>query len=489
MIYSLSNLDSISDNVIVENNGKVVTVSYNNEYLLCDFLYFTFFKNEIYFSKNFFEIARFVLDESSKIEFDENVINFFNLKGYAPLDSTIFNNILKLPNLCSLNICLNSLEYYYTIDEISNSNSSRFDEEIIVTSIQKSFKENVDNIILFSGGLDSTLLLLLSMKYLNKKNIKLVTGRITGLDFEPNKIDIETSKKISQIFDLPLEVIDLNINNVKYVDIEEIIIKQPNNAHFSVVFQEISRHIQTFDNSVISGQQADSILNFGSTSFFKISRRGVQGLGELFRRFIYLYNKKTGKLLFNLLNRNLIIGEKVSQLSIILGYKKLPYIKDRDVFKKSHSALMLFLDKFNNSDRLKILNSNHLFYVFYHLAGSDASGILSNFRNCNDIMPFNNKTLVKYYINKRYKISEVFIPKKVVVDLVKRDLKVYKILMNKPNTPNLSYEILFDHVANNLDLKNEFNNLCEKYKIYNLSFSFNNYHLIKCLNFVYEFSS
>lgn len=466
-----------------ENNDSFL-VSYSGDHLIGKFLYYSIFNKEIIFSFDFFELSHFLLKQKMRLELNNDVIPFFTDKGYVPMDYTIIMQIKKLPNFCSLKISKLTNEITYILNPTSSNDKKRNDIKIVKDAIYQCFDKKRKNVILFSGGFDSTLIAYLAKKKLPSERIELTIGGYKGIKFEPNTLDIEYSKLISNELKLELTVIEADIDLITNEQINELILKQPNTAHFSIIFQEINNHYKNEDVNIISGQQADSILNFGSTSFLKFSGYKIQGLGELVRRLIYLSKPTILKAIFKLLNSNLRNKTHYPQLSLYCGYKKLPYITNERCYSLLSKLYTNFLEKLE--DKKRVLESNHIFYIFFHLSGSDASGILNNIHSTGNPLPFNSNLLVNHFCEKNYTLSEKIMPKKPIMDILRQDPKLWSILKARPNTPNLSYEIVFNHISNRLNLEQDFQRLTKKFKLKNLDFCYNNYHLAKCLEYIYE---
>ncbi|MDR0676447.1 MAG: 7-cyano-7-deazaguanine synthase [Elusimicrobiota bacterium] len=482
MIFIYPN-NKLEDNTIIEikeYDNKVI-IRLKNDYIGCDFLYYSHLGEHIYISFNFFELCEFLLQKTD-VTINQRILHFFTKYGYAPMDYTIINEIYKLPNLCELvfNRIENHISYRVSINDRYKEMNS---QDVIVKTIYRSLDKNKKNIILFSGGLDSTLIAILAKKKLESDNIELVFGKYEGVNFKPHLIDEECSDSISKELNLKIRKIIVDINDLRVNDFEDIIYSQPNSAHFSFIFKKISDFYKNCDVNYISGQQADSILNYGSTSPIKIGNKGLEGFGELIRRYLYMSNSIKLNLVFKYLNNEKKILYRYPQLSLYYGYKKLPIINDYIEYNNLASLYNSFIKK--TTTNIDILENNLLFYVFFHLSGSDASGILNIMCSKErSILPFNDINLFSFFCIKKNNLEEIFIPKKAIVDILKKEKIIWNILKNKPNIPNISYEIIFNEVAKNNDLMSDYLRISSNYKI-NLPFCFNSYHLAKCYEKIY----
>jgi hypothetical protein len=366
---------------------------------------------------------------------------------------------------------------YNLCDFVINKNS---DADVLSNAIRGCLDQEHKNIILFSGGYDSTLISVLAKKYCRTDNLELATGQLTGVHFVPNEADFEYSSKLSQQIGIKHQIINVNIDDITNKDFEHIIFNQPNSAHFSLMYYKIQLAYQGLGYNFVSGQQADSILNFGSTSFLRFHIGHIEGAGELIRRFLYLSNIKYADFLFRILNRELYA--KQVQLSLLCGNKKFPLIKNENVklYNSTHDLYEKFYNKYTLNDKRRLLSSFHIFYLFTFLSGSDSSGILNNFQSNRYPLPFNQKELIAHFVDKNYSFADKWIPKRCVMDILKEDKAIWNILKQRPNTPNASYLDIFYKIGERLNLKDYCNRASKIYGI-DLPYCYNSYHLYKCL--------
>lgn len=482
MIYSLlqKTLSNIQGVKCLEEE-QTIRIAYSGNYLTSKPLYYAVNGIDVIFSYDFFEIVA-CYQEHNELIINKGILPFFLDKGYAPFDYTFVEHIFKLPNMTEIIIDKESLKLSYELcwccNEIQNDIS---DCELIEKSIIDCLDPKRKTVILFSGGYDSTLIALIAKDYCGSGNIELVTGRMVGTNFIPNKLDAKYSKDIACALGIDMHMIDVNVDQLNQNDIDSIILNQPNTAHFSLVFGGIRDSYKEVDCNFISGQQADSILNFGSTSFIRFNKGRLEGSGELLRRIFYLSNFKMAELVFKILNRKL--AEKRVQLALMCGYKKLPIIKDLNLYNNYVALYDSFSFKYKNREILS--SSFHLFYLFTHLSGSDASGVLSNFSSIKYPLPFNSIKLIWHFVNKKYSFKEKWIPKKPIMDNLKKNKLIWEELKLRPNTPNSSYLDVFYHIADKLKLRSYYEKSVDKYKL-DLPFCYNSYHLFRCLDRIYE---
>lgn len=474
MIYDIHDLAE-RKNLTIKVYENRISVQYNSSHLTNDFLYFSQTDSGFKFSFDFFELCIYLKREGCILSPYTESFCFFVEKGYEPFDSTIIREVYKLPNLCELIIQGNDFKY----DIVDLGQATIKDEKSTINkAICNSFDKCAKNIILFSGGFDSTLLAKIAKD--NGYDVELVNGAYSDNLSANDSIEKNFSNKIADYLRLPYRVIKIEPKEFTRKDLYSIIESQPNTAHYSFIYYAINREISHENVNIISGQQADSILNYGSTSMIKLSGFHVQGLGELCRRYLYMKGNLLHGLIFAIFNG---LPFRLKQASLLVGYRKLPIIKKISLYNSFADIYNLFLSKLNQPD--VIINNNILFYSTSFLQGSDASGILRIMKTQKHPLPFSDLDLVKYYAQKNNSLSDVFYPKRIIHEILKEDKELYKILKSKPNIQNISYEIRFYQLAKTLNIETEYKEMASQYSIEG-EMSFNKFHLVYCLNKIFK---
>lgn len=473
MIYCLEELIS-SPNLPLEivGNSRVI-IKYKTDYLTNSFLYFIRIGRDFLFSFDFFELCERVRDSNINLNPNNKSYPFFIEKGYEPFDSTIVEGIHKVPNLCEL--VIENGDYYYQLIDLSMYDTD--EKGLVIKSICKCFSKDFKNIILFSGGYDSTLLAKVAKD--NGIEVELVNGAYSDNLSANDSVEKSYSNRIAKYLGLPYKVVEISQTQFDKNDLDHIVEVQPNTAHYSFIYYSIKKAIGSNNINFISGQQADSILNYGSTSMIKLYKGRIQGIGELVRRYLYMKGNSIHALLFCLLNN---LPSRYKQSSMLIGFRKLPIIKDIDIYNSFVYIFEEFLSRVKSPS--VVLENNVIFYCMSFLQGSDASGILSLINSTHNPLPFSDYSLIKFYANKNNSLSDIYYPKKTVHELLKEDKTLYSILDKKPNILNISYEIRFAKLVGNLNLLSEYNELARKYSIKG-PITFNRYHLVHCLHKIF----
>lgn len=474
MIYNLSNIKNCSFLTINEKEG-VTYITYDNNYLTERFLYYFLGSGDTVFSYDFWELCDYLRKSGVKVTPNSRLYPFFDKKGYAPFDSTIVTEIYKLPNLFRAAFSPGK-DVIYTLCNIEKTYTGT-ERELVTKAIMNCFKRENKNVILFSGGFDSTLIAYIAKK--NDFDVELVNGAYSD-DMSPNDpVEKEYSNRLASYLGQDYNVIKIDQHKVTKETITSIIAKQPNTAHFSLIFNAINEFYKGQPVNFISGQQADSILNYGSTSVPRINGLKPEGYGELIKRVINMSNSKVLKTVFKVLNPKL----ELAQPSIITGYRKFPIIKDSLTYNSIATLYSDFLSKCSSPEC--VLNNNILFYTLTHMSGSDASAIINCIDSIGDPLPFNDKELIWYYMFKKNSMKEKILPKRIIHEILQEDPTLYDIISHKPNTLNISYEIRFDVLCKELNLNQEYERLASIFDLPR-KISYNNYHLAKCYERIFS---
>ncbi|MGQ4832846.1 MAG: asparagine synthase-related protein [Candidatus Asgardarchaeia archaeon] len=138
-----------------------------------------------------------------------NLININEINPLSPRDALIFkNNALKIVKECT------PIIYDYPSNEIPESELFEEIHSRLVASLKKRIPKKEKIAVLFSGGVDSTVL----AKLLLELNVDVI-GITVG--FEKAK-DLEKSIEVAKDIDLPLEYKKITINDIK--DVEEKVV-------------------------------------------------------------------------------------------------------------------------------------------------------------------------------------------------------------------------------------------------------------------------
>ena len=427
---------------IKENNS--FEISYDSDVIVTEFLYYVETQYEIKFSHDFFEIVNSI----PKPTLNMDACNVYTHSGYTPYNFTIYNEIHKIPSVCKLNFIDDKLFLSLGLIKPKDKISSK---DLIYNSIRDSYCSRKKNAILFSGGYDSILTALILKKEFGKDNLKLITIAYDNIDFMPVKLDLEYSKKIAKELDLEHEIVlyDPKKDNIQN-RFNTILLNNPLSVHFSFLFSYLSEFYSSSDYNFISGQNADSIINLGATSQIRITKNlKLEGIGEALRRFFYIVKPDYGRVLFGLLNFSNKADNSFTTTPIS-GFRKFPF-PNKSILHQSFKNLKVKFDSsFRNNKRVNQYILNHLLSF---IQGGDNAVMLTYFKNSNNqLLPFANLKLVTHYLFKQNVSFKNVIYGKYDVISMFNDLASYnlrKILSEKPNTPNIAGDIIWEKIIDN----------------------------------------
>lgn len=212
-------------------------------------------------SDNFFE----VLHAFKSVSASKDNLVFFLRHGYFPPEQTFFNKILRVPPGMKLVFCGESPQIESIWKNVSKKQERSY--EVFKNAISSVVDNRLgdDDAILLSGGCDSGLLVALAAIKFGKT--PLTCTALYKQTLYTNELDAIWAKKISAHYGLKHCVAVLDLNDEYEGFLKDIVSHMPLAAHFSVgflrMFEEVSRHGK---HRLWSGQNADSVYNFGPTS-------------------------------------------------------------------------------------------------------------------------------------------------------------------------------------------------------------------------------
>jgi hypothetical protein len=282
--------------------------------------------NEIIFSKNRDNLKKYIYTQHKHKE-------FFKLKNYTIATHSMHPDIKKIQPL-GINKYSHTLQFIPLIQKFKNHYKNK---TISIKSIQDnlSIRKEKSIILLFSGGLDSLLLIL----YLQKLKIEFKAVFIEYCPTErDNLYDKYRTKKIAELLKLDLIIFKYHIkdNSDKYSSIARS--QNPDDFGFSA-FYAVSDWIKQNYGEVliINGQSSDSLFTWG------ISGTNISSMIQRYIVSKWYYSAPT---VFRIFSSKL--------LSLIYSIRhrkriKIP-INRNEIIKSLFVPLTYFLNKNANSE-------------------------------------------------------------------------------------------------------------------------------------------
>jgi len=364
-------------------------------------------------------------DQLNVSDFD---LTFFLLHGYCLPGKTYFNEIKRIPLGHYLDINdSNKIELIKFLDYFKGNfvNYEKFREvlrdTIKFTLVEKDYEKEI---ILLSGGVDSSVLLGIIKDYTD--NIKAVTFSYTP-SFEINGKDVERSNLITKKFNVEHEIIEIDIKSLQVSELEEITLKMPFAAHFSIPFIHTFQYFKNNNNRFWSGQNCDSLYNLGPTEKYSFIHRFLISTPYIkMNKGIYGYEKYT--------IQKKIIDSIITAYYQTFYHTKVSIPKDFDdlvqYFQESNQYLALkfaeekrFPKESQHQERIiKVNEANSVLFdskLASFFSGRD-NKVLSNSADlfnltCN--LPYSQANMIHLFRNLSKDFTDVIFPKKYLYKL------------------------------------------------------------------------
>jgi hypothetical protein len=225
---------------------------------------------------------------------DKEAIKYFFLNNFTPSKHTFFKEVFKFEP-CSIyssqtgpklegkiyaQIEKEPLEGKEFLDKFYNT----------ISDSLKFYQKNYDKSCLFlSGGIDSSFLFrFLCGKNSDKEWFELMVGKMEGMGQTSkidNDLDVEFSQRLSAEEDKALTVVTYNYGEREttkdFVFLRDHLFTEYAPA---MGYLGYSRYVDS-DRIILNGQNADSVLSFGSQGAPAFQRKKITGLNGLFSRY------------------------------------------------------------------------------------------------------------------------------------------------------------------------------------------------------------
>ena len=445
-----SKIDEITEKNIKKHIDQVsgfflcLNFSKNNFFIYNDIggnfrVYYRKIKNNYFITDNY----KYLLKKHLSLNYEQ--FEFWKKKNYTIGSKTLFNQIQKIPPSSKTLFVNNNLEHniYFNLNNLKIEGNLK---TILSKCLNKNLKhlknKKNKNILLFSGGKDSSLI----AQFLKKNKIKFIPVILNTspkiLEFENNKLN---AMEIAKENNLNLIPIDINLNKI---DEKTIINNMLFDFHFSILHFEGLKKIKKifFKNIIIiCGQSADSLFSYGASA---------STVSHLFSRISFFYNN-----IFLSLIAKLVLQKKYKKNILFFNIKK-EYLfffsfyyylfVEKKLYLKSYK-IRKTVDDLKN----KLINKkDFLMYlkIFGFLQGSDNQVVVKSCKinNLNLIMPYMDPQLVYGIIAKKNSIKDIFYPKYPVTELLNES---HQNLKKKELMIKTSFKYNFYKIESNLKKK------------------------------------
>lgn len=219
-------------------------------------VYYTIEDNILHLSSDIKNFSHRLID---KVNYD--VFNEFITYGYVFPPATLIKNVYRLPVFSHLEInCYNGILIADLKYDFINKSEKKFKD--ISSNLLESSKNNEKVSLLFSGGLDSTIL----AKVFSKK---IINYYATGFEFEDcDYIEKEYAKSAVESLNIDLLYKTYDFNELLILLPEVIFYTEiPLNHIQTLLLYKLLRDIPSKEKIILNGQGADAL--FGTTAQYK----------------------------------------------------------------------------------------------------------------------------------------------------------------------------------------------------------------------------
>ena len=231
------------------------------------------------------------------LELEPEAIKFFIVCGYTPSSHTFFRGLQKLEP-CTLyrirNGNLEASEFYADLegDPLSGTAFLERFHALLAREIDDECTYGESGYLCLSGGIDSSFLYELIRSRGMGDRLHPVATQLLGLNQRrpiDNDYDIHYARRLAAMHGQEVTVVtcDMSADDVlqDFLWLQRQLFTEYAPAFLYV---QLARAISS-EGFVINGQNADSILSFGSTGWPRFSGWSITGLGGLFSRYFYFF--------------------------------------------------------------------------------------------------------------------------------------------------------------------------------------------------------
>lgn len=228
----------------------------------------------------FADQLRAVVEAAPTREINQLGLYSFCLLGYTPLNETLYQQVKRLgADTCvvitpqtlrhEIRTCVKPITAY-TRDDLSRYES-------ILTAAVESRASASDNIVMHSGGWDSTALLYLLTRHLGPAKVRSIVFDVRLADKRSfNIFEVDKVQRIAQYFGVKTDACVIDYGDKASLDAWEksLAVLRDNHVYFWLHHTKLAGHIGATaspDASIFSGEASDSIHNFGYSQFVSVN--------------------------------------------------------------------------------------------------------------------------------------------------------------------------------------------------------------------------
>lgn len=232
-----------------------------------------------------------------RFELDREAIKFFFVCSYTPSKHTFFKEVAKLEP-CTLyrfeggRLLDASLYARLSASRLSGKDFLDRFYECMTAAVDDTCRHYDDACLFLSGGIDSSFLYRLIRARGQTDRLRLLVGRTEGLHQTrkvDNDYDVTHAERLAREDGKPLAVVSYDVSAPSVLD-DFHWLRERLFTEYAPAFAYVgwARGVSP-QCLILNGQNADSILSFGSMGFPRCQDWSVTGLGGFFRRYFYFF--------------------------------------------------------------------------------------------------------------------------------------------------------------------------------------------------------
>lgn len=234
------------------------------------------------------------------VSLDNEAVKFFVVCGYTPARHTFFRNIAKLEPCRSYEFesgRLVSAKTYARFGEEKLSGTEFLDQFLTCmnASLEPYLKHYPRGCLFLSGGIDSSFLYKLLSRTNRDEWLDLLVGRTDGLGQThkiDNDYDIEYSDRLTREDGRNVTIAPYGVTEGQVLG-DFIALRDALFTEYAPAFayMGMARAVPS-DNVIINGQNADSVLSFGSMGAPRFQSGSITGLHGFFSRYFHFFGHR-----------------------------------------------------------------------------------------------------------------------------------------------------------------------------------------------------
>lgn len=316
-----------------------------------------------------------------------------------------------------------------------NSTYTQFKDYLVATIKEEVASQN-EVALLFSGGVDSTLVGLILTKIINVKTVPVfINVSPSNADFESDRL---RAVKVANKLNWKLHQLDVDLKEASIDTISPLISKIPLTPHLGMAYYKGISYIKSLNiNTVFCGQNLDTLYNLEATAQIKFDKGS---LAALFRR--YFYSKFFLKSLDDVKGKA-FFSKRIARMIGWIGVKLYSKIKGSNYTLPSTSVEALenykgsvddvIFNKVESGDSKKISRcktEQKSYKDVYHglwmhkvqeylMGGVNmVPHAVAKLNGVKSVLPYGSEFMVRFFENNSIEVLDVFKPKRFVYDFI-----------------------------------------------------------------------